>query len=233
MALGFIMLEFPKWKYTIILLVIFLSTIYSLPNLYPQQPAVQISVTRGSMEPDLPKRIETLLLANGIKPLSVKIENGDVMVRLNNPDDQLKAADLIRPELGARYTSALNLASTIPDWLRKIGAKPMTLGLDLQGGVHFLLEVDQKAAIEKRENTYIEEIRALLSEQKFNGYDVSRGNDGIRIAMKTVADLNKAQSALSFGFPQILFTELPVEKWPKLEGNTDSYCLEGDHRWCS
>ncbi|MBP6300062.1 MAG: protein translocase subunit SecD, partial [Arenimonas sp.] len=150
------MLEFPKWKYTIILLVIFLSTIYSLPNLYPQQPAVQISVSRGNMEPDLPKRIETLLLANGIKPLSVKIENGDVMVRLKSPDDQIKAADVIRPELGSRYTSALNLASTIPEWLRKIGAKPMTLGLDLQGGVHFLLEVDQKAAIEKRENTYIE-----------------------------------------------------------------------------
>ncbi len=226
MALGFIMLEFPKWKYTIILLVIFLSTIYSLPNLYPQQPAVQISVSRGNMEPDLPKRIETLLLANGIKPLSVKIENGDVMVRLKSPDDQIKAADVIRPELGSRYTSALNLASTIPEWLRKIGAKPMTLGLDLQGGVHFLLEVDQKAAIEKRENTYIEEIRALLSEQKFNGFDVSRGNDGIRIAMKTDADLNKAQSALSFGFPQILFTELPVENGPSLKATLTPAALK-------
>jgi preprotein translocase subunit SecD len=220
------MLEFPKWKYALIMLVVFVSAIYSLPNIYPQQPAVQISVTRGAMEPDLPERIGTLLKANAIKPISVMIENEDVLVRLNSPEDQLKAADVIRPELGARYTSALNLASTIPDWLRSLGAKPMTLGLDLQGGVHFLMEVDQKAAIEKRENSYIEEIRALLSEQKFNGYDVSRGKQGIAIALKSVTDREKAKSALALGFPQILFTEIENGDGPSLKATLTPSALK-------
>jgi preprotein translocase subunit SecD len=206
------MLEFPKWKYALIVLVLLASVVYSLPNIFPQQPAVQISVTRGTMEADLPARIKAILKANAISPLSVALENDDVMVRLRNPDDQLKAADVIRPELGTRYTSALNLASTVPDWLRKLGAKPMTLGLDLQGGVHFLMEVDQKAALEKRENALVEEIRVFLSEQKFSNADVNRGTEGIRIFFKDAADRDKARFALSAGFNQLVFTEVPAEQ---------------------
>lgn len=205
------MLEFPKWKYAVILLVLLASVVYSLPNIFPQQPAVQISVTRGTMEPDLPGRIKAILKANAITPLSVALENDDVMVRLRNPDDQLKAADVIRPELGANYTSALNLASTVPAWLRSFGAKPMTLGLDLQGGVHFLMEVDQQAALEKRENALVEEIRAFLNEQKYSNVDVSRGNEGIRIAFKDAATRDRARFALTAGFNQMLFTALPPE----------------------
>ncbi len=193
------MLEFPKWKYALIVLVLLASVLYSLPNIFPQEPAVQISVNRGQLEDGLPKRMESLLKANGITPRRVAVEGDDVMVRLNSPDDQLKAADIIRPELGARYTTALNLASTVPSWLSALGANPMTLGLDLQGGVHFLMEVDQKAALDKRENAYAEEIRAALRDQKFVGYDVTRGTEGIRIALKDEADRNKARSSLSVG----------------------------------
>lgn len=204
------MLEFPKWKYALIVLVLIASAIYSLPNIFPQQPAVQVSVSRGTMEADLPERIKAVLKANAINPLSVAVENDDVMVRLRSPEDQIKAADIIRPELGSRYTSALNLASTVPDWLRALGAKPMTLGLDLQGGVHFLMEVDQKAALEKRENAYIEEIRSALVEQKLSNADVTRGSDGIRLLFTNASDRDKARFALPTIFPQMQFEELPA-----------------------
>ena len=203
------MLEFPKWKYALIAVVLIASVIYSLPNIYPQQPAVQISVNRGEIEAGLTGRVEALLKSNGITPVGVAVENGDVMVRLANPEDQLKAADIIRPELGARYTAALNLASTVPDWLSGSGAKPMTLGLDLQGGVHFLMQVDQQAALDKRTNAYAEEIRAALREAKISGYDVSSTPQGIRVTFTSEADRNKARSLLAKSFPVLAAVDLP------------------------
>jgi preprotein translocase subunit SecD len=203
------MLEFPKWKYALIAVVLLASVIYSLPNIYPQQPAVQISVNRGELETGLSGRIEALLKSNGINPVGVAVENGDVMVRLANPEDQIKAADIIRPELGARYTAALNLASTVPAWLSGLGAKPMTLGLDLQGGVHFLMQVDQQAALDKRTNAYAEEIRAALREAKISGYDVSSTPQGIRITFVSEADRNKARSLLGKNFLTLAAVDLP------------------------
>ncbi len=203
------MLEFPKWKYALIVLVLLASVVYALPNIFPQEPAVQVSVSRGQMEADLPERIKALLKANGIQARSVAIEKGDVMVRLASPEDQLKAADIIRPELGARYTTALNLASTVPPWLNALGARPMTLGLDLQGGVHFLMEVDQKAALAKRQNAYMEEIRAALREARIGGFDVSGVSGDIRIGLSAPSELAKAQSLLTVAFPQLVFVPLP------------------------
>ena len=206
------MLEFPKWKYALIAVVLLASVIYSLPNIYPQQPAVQISVNRGELETGLTGRIEALLKRNGITPVGVAVENGDVMVRLANPEDQIKAADIIRPELGARYTAALNLASTVPAWLSGLGAKPMTLGLDLQGGVHFLMQVDQQAALDKRTNAYAEEIRAALREDKISGYDVSSTPQGIRVRFASEADRNKARSLLGKNFLTLAAVDLPAEQ---------------------
>jgi len=203
------MLEFPKWKYALIAVVLLASVIYSLPNIYPQQPAVQISVNRGELETGLSGRIEALLKSNGITPVGVAVENGDVMVRLANPEDQIKAADIIRPELGARYTAALNLASTVPAWLSGLGAQPMTLGLDLQGGVHFLMQVDQQAALDKRTNAYAEEIRAALREAKISGYDVSSTPAGIRVTFTTESDRNKARSLLGKNFLTLTAVDLP------------------------
>jgi preprotein translocase subunit SecD len=203
------MLEFPKWKYALIAVVLLASVIYSLPNIYPQQPAVQISVNRGELETGLSGRIEALLTSNGITPVGVAVENGDVMVRLANPEDQIKAADIIRPELGARYTAALNLASTVPAWLNGLGAKPMTLGLDLQGGVHFLMQVDQQAALDKRSNAYAEEVRAALREARISGYDVSFTPAGIRINFATEADRNKARTLLAKNFLALAAIDTP------------------------
>ncbi|MFZ9934883.1 MAG: protein translocase subunit SecD [Arenimonas sp.] len=204
------MLEFPKWKYALIAVVLLASVIYSLPNIYPQQPAVQISVNRGELETGLTGRVEALLKSNGITPIGVAVENGDVMVRLANPEDQIKAADIIRPELGARYTAALNLASTVPAWLSGLGAKPMTLGLDLQGGVHFLMQVDQQAALDKRTNAYAEEIRAALREDKISGYDVSSTPQGIRVTFASESDRNKARTLLGKNFLTLAAVDLPA-----------------------
>lgn len=206
------MLEFPKWKYALIAVVLLASVIYSLPNIYPQQPAVQISVNRGELETGLTGRVEALLKSNGITPVGVAIENGDVMVRLANPEDQIKAADIIRPELGARYTAALNLASTVPAWLSGLGAKPMTLGLDLQGGVHFLMQVDQQAALDKRTNAYAEEVRAALREAKITGYDLSSTPAGIRVIFNSEADRNKARTLLAKNFLTLTALDLPGDQ---------------------
>jgi len=192
------MLEFARWKYILAALVLLASAFYAMPNLFPQDPAVQISANRGEVDAAVKSRIEALLKANGIVPRRVAIEDGNLLVRLANPDDQLKASDLIRPELDSRYTSALNLASTVPSWLSKLGAKPMTLGLDLQGGVHFLMEVDQAAALDKRMNAYAEEIRGLLREGEVRNAAIARSGKGIRVELK---DANEARTALNLLTP--------------------------------
>lgn len=204
------MLEFPKWKYALVFLVLALSTVYFLPNLFPQDPAVQISANRGGkVDAVLQTRVEGLLQASDVKPKSVAIEKGNLLVRLQNADQQIKVSDLIRPELGSSYTVALNLASTVPNWLSAIGARPMTLGLDLRGGVHFLMQVDQKAALEKRENAYADEIRAVLRDKDFNGFDISRSAAGIRIDFRTVQDRQRAQGLFGTEFPRLAFVEAP------------------------
>ena len=201
------MLEFPKWKYAVMFLVLFASALYSLPNLYPKQPAVQISVTRGAIEEGLAARIDQRLKAEGIAGASVGPDGDGLIVRLPGTDAQTKAAEVLKQELGSRYTVALNLASSVPAWLSGLGGKPMTLGLDLQGGVHFLMEVDQKAALEKRENAYLDEIRGALRDAKFGDYDASRGVDGIAIRFKNPQDLLRAESLLMKGFPALQFSQ--------------------------
>jgi len=130
------MLEFARWKYVVIAVVLIFTALYSLPNLYPKDPAVQITANRGAaLDAALVTRVQTLLKANSLGSRSVAIEGGNLMVRLGNIDAQTKAANLIRPALGSGYTVALNLASNVPGWLQAIGGKPMSLGLDLQGGV--------------------------------------------------------------------------------------------------
>lgn len=214
------MLEFPKWKYALVFLVLLFSTIYFLPNLFPQEPAVQISANRGGViDAQLKTRVEALLATNQVKPRAMAIEKGSLLVRLRDADEQIKVSDLIRPELGSNYTVALNLASTVPHWLSAIGAKPMTLGLDLRGGVHFLMQVDQKAALEKRENAYLDEIRGVLRDKDFSGFDISRSPAGIRVNFKSEKDSNRALSIFSMDFPALLFTQVADSDGLALLGN--------------
>jgi preprotein translocase subunit SecD len=141
------MLTFARWKYFVILLVLVVSVIYALPNAYPQDPSVQISAARSDgiqVNASLAKKVESLLSQAKIPSKSIKIEDqGNLLVRLEDTDQQTRAADLLRPQLGNDYVVALSLAPTAPAWLEFLRAKPMPRGLDLQGGVHFVMQVDQ------------------------------------------------------------------------------------------
>jgi preprotein translocase subunit SecD len=200
------MLEFPRWKYAVILLVMLLSTLYALPNIYLKDPSVQITANRGAtVDAALRQRIETALKGAGVTPKSVAVEKGDMLVRLPGVDAQTRAADVLRPLLGENYVVALNLASTVPDWLAAFGARPMLLGLDLQGGVHFELQVDQKAALDKRLDAYADEIRATLRENRIRYESVERrGNDAILVALTATADAERALAQLATAQPTLL-----------------------------
>jgi len=173
------MLVYGRSKYILALLVLLLSALYSLPNLYPQDPSVQITANRGSqVDAAFRQRVEGVLKTAGVVPKKVELQKGgELLVRLTTPDAQIKASDVLREAVGNNYVVALNLASTVPGWLRAVGARPMLLGLDLQGGVHFLMQVDQKAALEKRFDSYAEDMRVLLRENRVRYEAVERRPD--------------------------------------------------------
>jgi preprotein translocase subunit SecD len=193
------MLVYGRSKYILALLVLLLSALYSLPNLYPQDPSVQVTANRGSqVDQAFRQRVDGLLKTAGIAPKQIELQKGgELLVRLTTPDAQIKAADVLRQSIGNNYVVALNLASTVPDWLRAIGARPMLLGLDLQGGVHFLMQVDQKAALEKRFESYAEDIRVLLRENRVLYESVERRPDNsIVVTLAPKVDPSSAQALI-------------------------------------
>ncbi|HET6603989.1 MAG TPA: protein translocase subunit SecD [Xanthomonadaceae bacterium] len=202
------MLEFPRWKYALVLLLAVLSVVYAVPNLYPQDPAVQISANRGSsVDAALQERAQHVLGEAGIEPTQVEIDGDTLLVRLDSADTQLLAADLLRNALGDGFVVALNLASTVPDWLAAIRATPLMLGLDLQGGVHFLMEVDERAALEKRETGFADDIRSLLREKGVRYRSVNRAPGGIRVELREGESVDAAAAAISSELPQLLVTD--------------------------
>src|SRR5688572_22339677 len=132
------MLTYARWKYVVLVLAILFSTIYALPNLYQKDPSVQVTANRGApIDQALVARVSESLAQAGIATKQVAIDGDNLLVRLTGTEDQSKAAAALAPVLGNDYVTALNLASTVPAWLDRIGASGMLLGLDLQGGVHF------------------------------------------------------------------------------------------------
>lgn len=162
--------KYPLWKYVLILAVLAVGLIYSAPNLYPDDPAIQVSgastalqVTQADLD-----RASAALKASDIEVKAASIaENGKGgLLRLVKSEDQLPAKDVVRKALGDDYVVALNLAQTTPQWLRKLGAHPMKLGLDLSGGVHFLLEVDMEKALDARMKVYEGDVKSLLRKER-------------------------------------------------------------------
>ncbi|GAB3387966.1 protein translocase subunit SecD [Lysobacter fragariae] len=202
------MLTFARWKYVVFLVVLLLSAVYAVPNIFPQDPSVQVTANRGApVDEALRKRVADGLKAAGvaIKQVDLDSKKGNLLVRLANPDLQVKAADALRPQLGSDYIVALNLASTVPDWLENIGAQPMLLGLDLQGGVHFLLQVDQKAALDKRLDATVEDLRVLLLRDNNIVYQSvdRRPDNSIVASFKDAATAQKAIEVISKGQPTL------------------------------
>ncbi|MDQ3511473.1 MAG: protein translocase subunit SecD, partial [Pseudomonadota bacterium] len=193
------MLTYERWKYFIILVVLLFSAIYASPNVFQKDPSVQITASRGAtVDEGLQGRVVESLKKAGISSKAVEIEGDNLLVRLNTPDDQVRASDELRPVLGSDYVVALNLASNVPDWLSAIGAQPMLLGLDLQGGVHFLMQVDQKAALDKQLEASTEDVRILLRENRLRYESVTRsGENSIVVTLTSEADSQRARELLS------------------------------------
>tara|TARA_Y100001960_G_scaffold151121_1_gene159430 strand:- start:1004 stop:2812 length:1809 start_codon:yes stop_codon:yes gene_type:complete len=186
--------------------VLSFGVIYSLPNLYAPDPAVQVSYNNSSQPADLnlQERIESIIDSGA---LSSKIEQNEdyVLVRLGNYEDQLKAKDLLSSDLGTDVIIALNLAPTTPTWLKDIGGEPMKLGLDLRGGVHFLMEVDTEAAIKNRQNGILQDIRRRLREEKIR-YTNAFVDEDLSIMLSFNSETNKdsADAFITENYPQFL-----------------------------
>ena len=177
------MLEFPRWKYVVILIVLAISALYAMPNIYQKDPAIQITANRGGVvDSALRDRVLADLKAAGVTPMAAEVEGENLIVRLPDIQAQTAANDVLKQSVGEDYVVALNLASTVPDWLSNLGARPMTLGLDLQGGVHFVLQVDQKAALDKRLDSYTEDVRTSLRDARIPYQSVERRGDNTIVA---------------------------------------------------
>ncbi|MGE8541365.1 MAG: protein translocase subunit SecD [Acinetobacter sp.] len=176
-------MRYPAWKYLLILVVLVISTLYALPSLYPDEPAVQISGAKAGTQIDqsIVQKAEQILKSEKIASHDNSFTNNAALLRLDSSEAQLKAKDALRRGLGDNYVVALNLAPTTPEWLQKIGAKPMKLGLDLRGGVHFLLEVDMDKAIAQRMETSAADLRRQLRDNKLKFNSLSLSGNAITV----------------------------------------------------
>lgn len=198
------MLDFPRWKAITVIVLVALSILYALPNLYPKDPAIQITANRGAViDAELQERIHGELQKNALDPKQISIDDKMLMIRMANSNDQLKASDLIRPFLGSQYTVAMNLAPTTPAWLEAVKGKPAVLGLDLQGGVYFLMEVDQKAALDKRIGGFVDDIRAILRKEKIRYTNVTRQGNNILVELRDASQANEANKAIKENSPEL------------------------------
>ncbi len=200
-------MRYPAWKYILIVVVFIISTLYSLPNLYPDEPAVQISGANAGIKTDktILAQADAALKQAGLPYHGSEVQEKGVLVRLESNDAQLKAQDVIKRALGDNYVVALNLAPTTPSWLLAIHAKPMKLGLDLRGGVHFLLEVDMSKILEQRQETYTTEIKAKLREAKIAYRAVNDVPSGLTIKFETIADREQASKLLATEYREFVF----------------------------
>ena len=211
--------HFPLWKNLLILFVFGIGIIYSLPTLYGEDPSVQISSTQTeTINQGQAGKMESDLKAMGVTLKAFEFTDGRVLARFNNTDDQLKAADFLRDGLGSNVTVALNLAPTTPQWLRALHANAMYLGLDLRGGVHFLLEVDMDAAVKQAEDRYNDDLRLALRSEKLRYQSVAKDNGYLKITLNSADDKASLFKLLEKDFRTLEITE-PDDKnqvWLKI-----------------
>ena len=198
------MLEYSRWKYLVILLVLVLSVFYAVPNAFPQDPAVQVTANRGAkVDAAMQQRVEAALKKASVPFKSSAIEkDGNLMLRTTNDDAQSRAAEVMRAELGSGYVVALNQASTLPGWMQALGAKSMSLGLDLRGGVYFLMQVDREAALAKRFEATAEDTRVLLRDNqiRYTSVEPASGNSVVA-SLSPGQDISKVRPLLARDMP--------------------------------
>ena len=191
-------MRYPAWKYILILIVLVVSTLYALPSLYPDEPAVQISGAKAGtvIDQSIIQKAEQILKSEKITSHDNTFSNNAALLRLDSSEAQLKAKSALATGLGEDYTVALNLAPTTPEWLQKIGAKPMKLGLDLRGGVHFLLEVDMDKAVAQRMETSATDLRRDFRDNKIKFNSLSLNNNVITLQFANNDDRSAAMDFL-------------------------------------
>jgi len=211
--------HYPLWKNLLVLIVFAVGIIYALPNLYGDDPSVQVSSTRpAKLTQQQANQVESTIKTAGFSVKAFEFNDGRILARFNSADDQLKAADLLRDQMSDDYSVALNLAPTTPAWLRSLGAEAMYLGLDLRGGVHFLLEVDMDAAVKQAEDRYNDDVRLALRNEKLRYQSVSKDNGFIKVKLNSADDKPALMKLLGKDFRALEITE-PKEQdqvWLKL-----------------
>ncbi|MGD8569415.1 MAG: protein translocase subunit SecD [Gammaproteobacteria bacterium] len=205
--------QYPLWKYLLVLVVLIVGVIYAVPNLYGEDPALQVSAQRGvEISLATQESVRTALKNNDVKFKSIDLENNKLLVRFSDTEAQLKAIDVVRQQLSSDYVTALNLAPRTPDWLLAINALPMYLGLDLRGGVHFLMEVDVDAAITQAEERYISDFRTKLRENhlrytRIDHHQLPAGKtDGVEIRFNDAQTRTQAEESLNNDYPDLQYS---------------------------
>ena len=217
--------RYPWWKYLILAVAMVVGLLYTLPNFFGEAPAVQVSSGKATLKVDagLVPRVEQALQAAGLKPDFVQLEGNSVRARFGDTDTQLKARDAIVRALNPdpadpAYIVALNLVSRSPQWLTGLGAQPMYLGLDLRGGVHFLMQVDMAAALTKKTESLSTDVRTLLRDKSIRHAGIQRSGDSIEVRLRDREDQAKAREALTLAQADMLWTEAGDAAEPRLIG---------------
>ena len=197
--------RYPLWKNLVIVIALVLGFVYALPNLYGEVPAVQVSPLKVGLKADanLMNRVEEMLKNANLAANGIFLEQTSVKARFADTDTQLKAKELLQSRLGDDYVVALNLLSNSPWWLTAINARPMYLGLDLRGGVHFLLQVDMKAALAKRMDAFVGDIRGLLREKRIQYSGVTREGQTITVRFRDAATREKGLAEIQKMLPDL------------------------------
>ncbi|MEQ5140626.1 protein translocase subunit SecD [Proteus vulgaris] len=201
--------RYPLWKYLMLIAAILIGLLYALPNLYGEDPAVQITGARGTAANEQTlDQVRSLLDKEKIEAKSIALENGAILARFSNPDIQLRAREVLLPALGDQFVVALNLAPATPKWLEAIGGEPMKLGLDLRGGVHFLMEVDMETALGKLQEQNVESLRTLLRDEGIPYSSIRKtDNYGVEIRFRNSDDRAKASDYLTRRNQDLIFRD--------------------------
>lgn len=189
--------RYPLWKYAIVALSLVFAVLYTLPNFFVEVPAVQVSSARLPVDRALAQRIDQILTAGQVQHAGTEIDPNGIKVRFPNADTQISAKDLLQRQLGNGYVVALNLLSSAPHWLSAIGALPMYLGLDLRGGVHFLLQVDMRTAVSKSTDRFVTEIRSALRDKRIPYSGISRRGNSIVVNFRDEASRSQGENVIS------------------------------------
>ena len=209
--------RYPLWKYVLILAVVLIGGLFALPNVFGDDPALQVTATgEAQVDTDTRDTVRDALRRNDLSPKAVERTASGLLVRLANADLQLEAKEVLDETLGRDYTVALNLAPATPDWLRGLGALPMYLGLDLRGGVHFLLQVDMEAALQQAIKRYVGDIRMVLRDARIRYLTITEEDGQVAVQLRDAEDRAEAIDLIGDEYRDLILEETERDGEPYL-----------------